>query len=68
MGLLGRLLGTCYSNQWNLIQQILVNGSRDATTMFLVWYVFQLAVYSVWSQRNARRVGDRELSSMQPLQ
>ncbi|KAF8077169.1 hypothetical protein N665_1058s0006 [Sinapis alba] len=67
-GLLGKLLGTRYSNQWNQIQQILVNGSRNAITLFLVRYAFQLAVYSVWRQRNVRRVGDRELSSMELLQ
>lgn len=66
-GLLGKLLGTRYSNQWSRIQQILVHGSRDEPTMFLVRYAFQLAVYSVWRQRNARRVGDREPSSMQLL-
>ncbi|KAF8116376.1 hypothetical protein N665_0019s0054 [Sinapis alba] len=68
MGLLGKLLGTRYSNQWNQIQQILVNGSRDAITLFLVRYSFQLVVYSVWRKRNARRVEDRELSSTELLQ
>lgn len=54
-GLLGKLLGTRYSNQWYQIQQILVRGSCDETTMFLVHYDFQLAVYFVWRQRIARQ-------------
>ena len=38
-------------------------GTRDATTTFLIRYAFQTAVYSVWQERNGRRVGEREWSA-----
>ena len=62
-GLVGRLLASRFSNNWNQILSIVAEGTRDATTTFLIRYSFQTAVYSVWQERNGRRVGEREWSA-----
>ena len=46
-GLVGNLLGSRYSNRWKQNQQILGEDTRDATTMFLVQYAFQMVVYMI---------------------
>ena len=54
-GLVGKLLASWFSNSWLQILSIVAEGTRDATTTFLVRYAFQTAVYSVWQERNGRR-------------
>ncbi|CDY40013.1 BnaC05g13020D [Brassica napus] len=53
------MLGTNYCSDWETILQLLVDRHQDKIQLFLLRYTFQLAVYSVWRERNGRRHGEK---------
>lgn len=53
------MLGTNYCSDWETILQLLVDRRQDKIQLFLLRYTFQLAVYSVWRERNGRRYGEK---------
>ena len=57
-GLTQKLLSTRYTNQWNHLQELLLDMNRDRIDMFVVRYVFQTTLYSIWWERNQRKHGE----------
>ncbi|KAF8104414.1 hypothetical protein N665_0172s0045 [Sinapis alba] len=64
-GLTSEILGTRYTQEWSRILELIMGFSKDKTLLFLLRYVFQSTVYSIWWERNRRRHGE---TSMDPLQ
>lgn len=59
------ILGSGYSNEWNQLLLVLVAILQDKTLTFILRYCFQATVYTLWHERNRRRVG--ELSKAPPV-
>ncbi|WZZ13587.1 hypothetical protein YC2023_106676 [Brassica napus] len=59
------ILGSGYSNEWNQLLLVLVARLQDKTLTFILRYCFQATVYTLWHERNRRRVG--ELSKAPPV-
>ena len=57
-GIIKDLAGPNCPKQWSLLVQLMVSGVQGKTLTFLVRYCFQAAVYAIWFERNARRVGE----------
>lgn len=58
LNLAGKLLGVSYSHNWSRVLEILLNKRRDSTDLFLLRYVFQVSVHTIWRERNGRRHGE----------
>ena len=43
--------------------QIITSLGLTPIKNFLVWYVFQAAVHSIWRERDARRHGEQEIEA-----
>ena len=59
------ILGSGYSNEWNQLLLVLVARLQDKTLTLILRYCFQATVYTLWHERNMRRVG--ELSKAPPV-
>ena len=46
-----------YSTSWQLVLDFISNPQRNRVEDFLLRYVFQAAIYSIWQERNGRRHG-----------
>ena len=55
-GVIGNLVSSGTGYSWAQVTQTVVNGLRERIATFL-YYSFQAAVYALWNERNARRVG-----------
>lgn len=55
--IVGGLLSSSYTNQWDSIIIILQIASEDWETQFLFRLAFQSTLYHIWNERNARRHG-----------
>ncbi|WZZ03011.1 hypothetical protein YC2023_088932 [Brassica napus] len=53
-----KLMGTRFTTTWSNILNCLVDKTWSISTMFLLRYVFQATVYSIWRERNWRRHGE----------
>lgn len=56
------LLGNLYSADWEDIVYHLTQGRISPIHRFLLRYVFQAAVYTIWRERNGRKHGDQSHS------
>lgn len=66
-GLIRGLVGVGSSVSWSTLLQRLVSGSSDRLSTFLIRYCFQAAVYTIWYERNKRRVGEAPQSAARLL-
>ena len=52
------ILGRSYSNQWNIIVRLISAPKVEKRKRFCLRYAFQVALYTLWWERNKRRHGD----------
>ncbi|CAF2136465.1 unnamed protein product [Brassica napus] len=52
-----KLLRQSYSNIWGQVLALLSTNTISGDTKFLLRYVFQLSVHTIWLERNGRRHG-----------
>ncbi|KAL9281674.1 putative reverse transcriptase zinc-binding domain-containing protein [Arabidopsis thaliana] len=64
-GLTRKLLGQKFSTRWGDIHNALIDKSLGSINLFLTRYAFQLAIYSIWRERNNRRHGENPLPPAQ---
>ncbi|XP_056852845.1 uncharacterized protein LOC130502044 [Raphanus sativus] len=64
-GLFSKLLGSCYSNSWSTIVELVVDRRHDKLPLFLLLYTFQATVHPVWRERNRRRHGETSQTVVQ---
>lgn len=57
-GLTANLLCSRYTEDWNGILTLLLDKGRNKTEMFLLRYVFQCSVHTIWRERNGRKHGE----------
>ncbi|CAA7060821.1 unnamed protein product [Microthlaspi erraticum] len=52
------LLKRRHTTSWTSLLSIISDTSQEKTTLFLVRYVFQATLHSIWQERNSRRHGE----------
>ncbi|XP_056855112.1 uncharacterized protein LOC130504523 [Raphanus sativus] len=52
-----KLLGQRYSHMWDQILDLISTNAFSGDTKFLLRYVFQVSVHTIWLERNGRRHG-----------
>lgn len=52
------LMGSRFTTVWSDILSCLVDTTWSSAYLFLLWYVFQATVYSIWREINGRRHGE----------
>ncbi|KAG2316368.1 hypothetical protein Bca52824_019490 [Brassica carinata] len=52
-----------YTEDWDGILNLLVESGRNKTDMFLLRYVFQCSVHTIWRERNGRKHGEKHQTS-----
>lgn len=52
-----KLLGPSYSHIWSQVLALISTNTISGDTKFLLRYVFQLSVHTIWLERNERRHG-----------
>ncbi|KAG7556371.1 hypothetical protein ISN44_As11g024100 [Arabidopsis suecica] len=52
-----KLLDSMFTIQWDCILGFLVDNAQDALRLFLLRYVFQISIHTIWRERNGRRHG-----------
>ena len=55
------LLQSRYTEDWEAIIAILLDGRQDNVRLFLLRYAFQAAAHTIWWERNHRRHGEKHL-------
>lgn len=60
-GLLGKLLLSCFTHHWQDILVLLADHSYTTKNLFLLRYSFQVAIHSIWRERNNRRHGSQPI-------
>ncbi|KAG7564158.1 Reverse transcriptase zinc-binding domain [Arabidopsis suecica] len=63
--LVQRLLHSHFSTDWREVVTCITNTSLDKINTFLVRCSFQIAVHSIWRERNGRRHGENQTSATQ---
>ena len=63
-GLSRTLLGTKFTTRWSEVHKTLIDKTIGKINLFLIRYVFQLAIYSIWKERNCRKHGEAETPSV----
>lgn len=58
-GLTKNLLRSRYTEDWDGILNLLVESGRNKTYIFLLKYVFQCSVHTIWRERNGRKHGKK---------
>ncbi|KAF8094502.1 hypothetical protein N665_0360s0009, partial [Sinapis alba] len=53
-----KLMGSRFTTVWSDILSCLVDKAWSSASLFLLRYVFQATVYSIWRERNGRRHGE----------
>lgn len=53
-----KLLQSQYTIQWDIVLDILVDTSQGKLKLFLLKYVFQISIHSIWRDMNGRRHGE----------
>ncbi|XP_010463033.1 PREDICTED: uncharacterized protein LOC104743679 [Camelina sativa] len=56
--LVQRLLGVRFTISWATLGPMLVDSSTPRLQLFVMRYVFQSIIHSIWRERNARRHGE----------
>jgi len=62
-----KIIRNKFTTTWSAIQATLLDASLGRTNLFLIRYSFQLAIYTIWRERNNKRHGDTPLSHSQLL-
>ena len=62
-GLTKNLLRSRYTEDWNGILNLLVESGRNKTDMFLLRYLFQCSVHTIWRERNGRKHCEKHQTS-----
>ncbi|KAG7589617.1 Reverse transcriptase zinc-binding domain, partial [Arabidopsis suecica] len=57
------ILSTRYSESWTDILKLLAENILDKKKSYMLRYVFQNSIHSIWSERNRRRHGEQPLPS-----
>lgn len=47
-----------YTNQWERIMRIMIRPQGSKVKSFVIKYMFQLAIHTIWRERNRRRHGE----------
>ena len=55
--LVGRLMGRNYTCIWDEVLYLISTNIGSRTKLFLLRYVFQVAIHTIWMERNSRRHG-----------
>ncbi|KAL1220383.1 hypothetical protein V5N11_006007 [Cardamine amara subsp. amara] len=55
-----KLLGSKFTTQWDTLLDLLVDTSQEKVRLFILRYVFQITIHSIWRERNGRRHGEPE--------
>ncbi|KAG7587392.1 Reverse transcriptase domain [Arabidopsis thaliana x Arabidopsis arenosa] len=53
------LLSDKYSARWQEVMEVLASKELDNTKRFIIGYVFQNVIHSIWRERNDRRHGEQ---------
>lgn len=53
-----KLLSSHYTNEWEDVIRLLADHTRDETQLFILRYVFQATLSTIWKERNGRRHGE----------
>ena len=53
-----KLLSVHYTNDWEEIIRLLTDQTWNSTYLFLLRYVFQVTLSTIWKERNGRRCGE----------
>ncbi|XP_010463164.1 PREDICTED: uncharacterized protein LOC104743817 [Camelina sativa] len=61
--LVHNLLGARFTTSWTTLASLLVDSSTPRLPLFVLRYVFQSTIHSLWRERNARRHGEAPISS-----
>lgn len=56
--LVGGILHSSYTSDFNTLLSILTDSSVTNTTQFILRYVFQATIHTLWHERNRRRHGE----------
>lgn len=49
-----------YTEKWAELLRLIVKLEKNKLQLFTIRYIFQLAVHSIWRERNRRRHGEKE--------
>ena len=63
MDLTKNLLGCRYTTDWNTILERLVENGRNGDQAFLLRYVFQTTIHTIWREKNGRKHGEGHQTS-----
>lgn len=47
-----------YTNQWERIMRIMIRPQGSKVKSFVIKYMFQFAIHTIWRERNRRRHGE----------
>lgn len=53
------LLSSQYTNEWESLLQLLTDQTRSKVHLFLLRYVFQATLSTIWMERNGSRHGEK---------
>lgn len=60
--LVGGILGSSHTSNWNAVMLLISNGTYDRRSMFCIRYAFQAAIYAIWRERNRIRHGEKPMA------
>lgn len=60
-------MGSCYTNEWNVVLTFMSQSKCLRVESFLVCYGFQSAVYTIWRERNSRKKWGGSSESWKPF-
>lgn len=54
-----KLLSVQYTSKWNEVTRLINDQTRQKVHLFLLRYVFQAALSTIWCERNGRQHGEK---------